>query len=418
MRRASGNPIFPNLADVLDIFIVVLASRLIVCLAIHWYSVTHGFEGFMPLQNSGDDRNYFAYATGITTNYGHAYAVFLEHLFSLSGPSILIGKIINSCAASISITIGAAASFALSGDLGYRESRKAMRRAALILSLYPAELFYTSQLLKDATILLSGNLIVYLAILIPEFRTILVRLILVVMAMASLFVLADFRPYAAAGIIAGVIAYWVYQLEARRENKIAGIALLLAVLAIAPIFLGLGFAANNLWAKTDLSSFEEFRSRNYGSQGSSLGLDLNPSHPAKFIPNYIYSMATFSLGPFPWQLVSASVIVSLPEAVAMWFLIPRFRKSIRKSWTQVKLPLTLPIFCSLSLIAITALIGDNIGTNTRLRMLPWNLAIVHLAARGWRKRAARRIILMPTQTKSYQPVMLEYAGSGLEREPA
>jgi len=119
----------------------------------------------------------------------------------------------------------------------------------------------------------------------------------------------------------------------------------------------------------------------YSIGGSAAGIEIDFSHPLAFLTSYGYSFATAMFGPFPWQLASAVQWIALPEALGLWLLSPIWVWGII---TLIRGRLGedgLLLLFSLVLIGAVALFSDNIGANTRRRLLPWGAFLLFAASR-------------------------------------
>ena len=140
--------------------------------------------------------------------------------------------------------------------------------------------------------------------------------------------------------------------------------------------LGLGYLGPLL----NPERLSQFREQVYGVGGSSLGLVLDPARPLAFALGWMYSFVTVLLGPFPWQINSLLEAVALGEALVMWLLaifwLPGVMRLLyRPSFAEI------PLFFGLVLAGGVALFSDNIGANTRLRLLIWASLMVYAALR-------------------------------------
>jgi hypothetical protein len=86
-------------------------------------------------------------------------------------------------------------------------------------------------------------------------------------------------------------------------------------------------------------------------------------------------------GPLPWQIKSFIVAIGLLDAIWIWLLIPQWIKGIEKLLKRREVEIGELVFLfSIVLIAAIALFSDNIGANTRLRMLAWDAFFIYAAS--------------------------------------
>ncbi len=195
-----------------------------------------------------------------------------------------------------------------------------------------------------------------------------------------------FRPYAVAAVVASL------GLFVMRFNRKWLVPVLL-FMALAPYARGMGFFG---WAyiqpMIDTERLATVRQQAYAIGGSAAGITVDYSNPIKFVTTFSYSFATAMFGPFPWQIKSAGQAVALPEAIGMWLLFPLWLRSVWELIYRKRLgdksatrDASLLLF-SLVLIGLVALFSDNIGANTRLRLLPWSAFLMFASLRLARKK--------------------------------
>ena len=369
-RRAGARPTAAGVADIaLRWFAIALLVRLLVGAVADLYSILRGFDGFYPLVSGHDDRAYWSYATQL--NQGEAvlwtpssYPYALAALFFLTGPSLVAGKLLNVLAGALTVYVGVRLAQWLAARRAPADARDAVvagHWAGALLTFYPSLLFYSTQLVKDPLLILAGLLALSLALRFFR-RPHLLAASLGVVALGGMFLL---RPYAA---LALAISLFGFILWLRRR----WIAPALVLAAVAPVVVGWGvFGSAYLTRMLNPAFLTSFREGTYSIGGSAAGIRLDFSNPFALLTSYSYSFATAMFGPFPWQLGSAVQLVALPEALVLWALFPLWALGL---WRLVRGRLgdeALLLIFSLVLIGAVALFSDNIGANTRLRMLPW-----------------------------------------------
>ena len=146
-----------------------------------------------------------------------------------------------------------------------------------------------------------------------------------------------------------------------------------------PFAAGKGlFAMNYVLPLLNPATASHFRETAYSLGGSAIGIKIDYGSPLGFVLTYGYSLVTLLIGPFVWQIRSFGQIVALPEAVVMAVLLfvicgRALRGRLRNRHAAVL------VFPALALAMIMAVFADNVGTNTRLRILPWTLMVIVFA---------------------------------------
>jgi len=276
------------------------------------------------------------------------------------------------------------------GRMSKRLAKRSANIGGALLCFYPSLLWYSTQLVKDPILVMLGMgallfQIQFLKRAKPE------TIGAWVMCMGALFF---FRPYAALAIFVSLLA-WVMRFK-RRFILPALVLVALLPRAVGKGFFGIGFIAPLL----DTEKLSSFRADQYSTGGSSTGITINYSNPVYFAATYSYSYATAMFGPLPWQVKGVAPLVALPEAMFVWSLfllwlagtkrtLFRSRRERRGHLTraerEARRELLLMLFC-LILIGMIAIFSDNIGANTRLRLLPWSAFLLFAAPRLARKK--------------------------------
>jgi len=358
-------------------FAIAFWIRFVVLLAVHLYSVNTGFEGFYPLVSGHDDRYYYAVALSVAEGRKidappNAYPFFLGFVFRVLGPSLLLAKAVNALFGALGVVLGVLLAERLCPWHGYPWSlRRPAHLAGIFLSFYPSAVFYSTQLLKDGAIWALGLALLYWGIVFLQKPS--ARWLLVVAVASSL--LWFLRPYT-------VIAFWIALVLPLAVLRHPRLLIGFVVVAIAvPWAMGFGpLGLGYLGPLLNPERLSQFREQVYGVGGSSLGLVLDPARPLAFALGWMYSFVTVLLGPFPWQINSLLEAVALGEALVMWLLaifwLPGVMRLLyRPSFAEI------PLFFGLVLAGGVALFSDNIGANTRLRLLIWASLMVYAALR-------------------------------------
>lgn len=372
-------------------FFMALAVRGLAMLAIHIFSLNHGFGGFYPLASGHDDGFYFGVASdaargvdvGVLPSF---YPQALGALFSLTGPDLILGKLLNVVAGAGAVSIGVL----LARDLAREEAtldgksedeagasaERAAHLAGFALCFYPSLLWYSTQLVKDPILIFFGLWALLLTIRLLR-RPTLGGVLLLPFAVYGLFV---FRTYAALVLVFAILLFTV------RFRRKWLVPIVLAA-ALGPLAVGQGlFGWNQIQPWLDAERLESFREVVYSTGGSAANVTVDYSTPGGFLSSYPISLATAMFGPFPWQWRGGASLAAVPEVLVVWPLVPLWLRGLREivRGRRGRAPggyaAFLMIF-SVLLIAAVSLFSDNIGANTRLRLLPWSAFLVFAAVR-------------------------------------
>ncbi len=357
-------------------FTASFVVRLIALLLTHFYSLSVGLEGFYPLSSGHDDR--FYYETAIRLMEGeevpslpNMYPLVLAFLFILSGPSLFLGKLLNAFLGALGVAIAVL----ITARLALREwptwsLLHPGNLAGFFLSLYPSAVFYSTQLLKDALVWFLGLLGLYFSIPLitspPRFRHYIALGVVLVFLWAL-------RPYTALALVGAVGTYLIlWRLQLRH------LALLGLLLLVVPWLLGWGpFGWSYLSPLLSPERLAAFRAEVYGIGGSSLGIELDPAQPLQFVLGWFYSALTVFIGPFPWQLDAPIEVIAFLEIIYIWPLVAVWGAGLSRLRNPG--PPELILLFALILGFGIGLFSDNLGANTRLRLLVWGSLIIYAA---------------------------------------
>lgn len=378
--------------------LVALLVRFVGAILIHLYSLAMGYGGFYPLASGADDSTYWPASIDIYNGVGAGYSlnvypsVLAGYFHLIGGPDLLLGKMLNVVAGALTVGVGVLIVQELTrGRAPEAERRRAAKWAGALLTFYPSLLWYSTQLVKDPILILGVMTALYCQLLFLK-RAHLWPIALWVLSLAMAFL---FRPYAVAAVAVGL---GLFVLRFNRKWLVP----VLLVMALVPYGLGMGlFGFNYVQPMIDTERLATVRQQAYAIGGSAAGITVDYSNPFKFVTTFSYSLATAMFGPFPWQIKAMGQAVALPEAIGMWFLIPLWFASLRdliRSKRSIKRTVrdkndtrdaTLFLF-SLVLIGLVSLFSDNIGANTRLRLLPWSAFLLFASIRLAHKK--RKVI--------------------------
>lgn len=380
--------------------LLAFSLRLLVALVLHLYSVQAGYEGFIPLQSGGDDRYYFETGRDIVSggyvdlaSLPNTYPFFLAGLFLVTGPNLLAAKLLNVSVSAAAVYLGVSAArclVRLSGGMRSQE-RVAANVAGFLLCLYPASVFYSGHVVKDALVqgLTMVGLLGVLGILSPSWLGRTTGGLSVLGATAVLFSL---RGYASIAIILASVTFLV----ASRIGlgwKIVGVS----GAAVLPYFAGfglLGISGLSRWL--DLDWLAAWREEVYSIGGSSLGIQLRGSDQIGLLAGWVYSFISVLFGPLPWQLTSPIVALGVIDALPVWVLgvvSVRYIPGVIARFIRINLePSDFVLIFALVLGLGIALFSDNIGANIRLRLPVYSALYVYasyVAAMGVQAKGAR-----------------------------
>lgn len=374
-------------------FIAALGVRVLVHYAAILWSFSSNMGGFFPLASGGDDRFYYQTAVDIASGdpvdlstLPNAYPIFLGWVYILTTPSLFLGQTVNVLVGALSVLIAVciAKELTITSRYAFRDIRHPVNLTGLMASLYPGHVFYSTQLLKDPILDFLGLVGIYLAIL--AFRRKGSHAMMLWGAWIIILVILYFwRGYTVYALVAAVVCFFFMSLRTNSLFKAGFIIMSAVLIGTLPYLAGYGWFASEK-VVVFLEHMSDFRKEVYSIGGSAVGIVLDPRQPFQFAIGWLYSFMTVWLGPFPWQIRSAVHLIALPEAIMMWVLVPFVLRAV---WQMRKSPgdrSHLLLLFSVILMAGIGLFSDNVGANTRLRLLPWMTLMIYAVVKAGASR--------------------------------
>ncbi len=277
----------------------------------------------------------------------------LAGLYWVFGPHTAAGLAVNA--------IFAAALVPLVSDTTRRLfSEEAARKVPPLVVLMPGLFLWTSQLIKEATILFLIALAANCAVRVME-RLSLPSAAGLTIALALLF---SFRGWVALVVAGGLVAAIAFG----RRGLVGGVSAAASVVAFIVIVLsfGIGYSGYNAAVSSDLEQANLLRrDLALANTGYDPEVDISTSERAiLYLPRGLLNLV---LGPFPWQITSGRQLPVVPDMVAWWILLPslwRGHREARRTTGRKVLAATLPAMTTACLLALA--IG-NFGTAVRER---------------------------------------------------
>jgi hypothetical protein len=251
--------------------------------------------------------------------------------------------------------------------------------AALLAGFWPSLVLWSSLNLKDTAAVLAILVLLRGA---QRLQTALTPAGLLLLA-GGLAVLASLRGYLALVALTAVGLAWL--VSRLRALPVPLGAVLVVVLALGPVFLLPSVAPiEELADEASFESLDEVR-RKLAFGGSAYRSDADLSTPRSALRFLPVGLAYFLLAPAPWQLWNARQLLTLPEMLAWYALLPLVVRGIshalRRRFVEV---LPLAAFVALATLSY-ALVEGNLGTAYRHRaqvlVLYLLFAAVGIAAR-------------------------------------
>lgn len=373
--------------NLLLLFLFIIALRLIVVIALDYWSVSSGNAGFNPIDMGGDDGEYhysiaLSIANGSVPPEARFFHFFIGNLMKITGAREVIWfKLLNWFVGCATIFIAIRLYYALRRNGNQpANSVNSIRSVAILLllvGLYPSVIYYTSaSLVRDAWIFFFHLASILCAVRFTQQKSAMGKLVYAALFVSAIVFLGLLRWYAAISIILGIIVWFAYRPNLVHRSVKSVITTIVVVGIIGIIIFGVAKVCQFMPGSEQFDSLYKYRSGYQNSAGSNLGIDLPNASASMFVPLFLYSFVSNVFGPLPWQIMGASQGLAFIAEVPMLLIIAygiwkRRRLLDAASWFL--------IIQALTWFALISFTNDNIGTATRLRALGWNCILVTYA---------------------------------------
>ncbi len=263
----------------------------------------------------------------------------------------------------------------------YPQQRVA-RIAALMTAFAPSMILWSSQALKDGPITLCLCLCtLYTLKLRSKWNPISLVCLLI-----SLFCLYALRHYAFYIIFVAIAGTFLFAAKRFTPLKVLQGGILIIVIGVAFAYFGAGDVAQQTF---DLKRIQSGRVWSAKAANSGFGGDVDITDPRAAIGFLPIGIMYVLFAPFPWMVTNLRQLITLPELIAWWALVPMM---IRGYWFLVKHRLresfAICIFI-VGLIFAYALYQSNTGTAYRHRAQLYGFFFVFISVGIELRRADR-----------------------------
>ncbi|HWC12717.1 MAG TPA: hypothetical protein VG455_16020 [Acidimicrobiales bacterium] len=261
--------------------------------------------------------------------------------------------------------------------------RAPTRYVAPLVVLLPGIFLWTSQLLKEAAILLLIAVAANGAVRLCQ-RFSPAPLLAVTVALVLLLTLRAWVALALAGALLVGIAFGA-------RGMVTGVGLGLSVVAVFAMLVaagGLGYSGYRAATSSNLQQANAVR-QDLATAGSGFDPDADVSTPARALSYLPRGLVQFTFGPFPWQISGARQLALVPDMLVIWLLLPSLWRGLRRGRPLVNRELLVLILPAIAVAMLLSLSVGNYGTQLRERTQVLVL-VVPFVALGLSERAARR----------------------------
>ena len=269
-------------------------------------------------------------------------------------------------------------------------NQRVARTAAAFTAFSPSMILWSSQMLKDGPIALFLALCTLFTLKLRDRFTGKDFLLL----LGSLFCLFVLRNYAAYIIFIAMAGTFVLTAKKFTPGRIVQGALLVIVIGLALSYFAGGHVQQFAESALDLKRIQAARVWGARVSSSGFGADVDISDPQAALGFLPVGVVYVLFAPFPWMMGSLRQLITLPEMLAWWLLLPIMLKGY---WFAIRhhLRASFPITVfSIALTLAYALYQSNVGTAYRHRAQLFVFFFVFISIGRELKRApnqARRL---------------------------
>ncbi len=237
------------------------------------------------------------------------------------------------------------------------------RYVAPLVVLLPGFVIWTSQLLREATIIFLIAAALNLAVRVST-RTSVGLFVALSGVLAVLFTMrANVADVMLGGFAIGLVM--------SRRQLVAGLSLGTSILTLSLLLVisgGIGYSGYRAAANADFNQINSIHLDSSQSAASGFGQSADistPGHAAAYLP---YGLSQFALGPFPWQIRSTRQLPALLDVIALWVLLPSLWRGLAESRRRQERRAFNAIVPAIIAACMLALLTANFGTVVRERL--------------------------------------------------
>ncbi len=291
---------------------------------------------------------------------GIGYMNFVAALMYLFGEYLLVPSAFNSLAGTVTVYL----TFTLAKQMFHPV---VARRAALLTAFFPSMVLWSSMALKDPLMLMLIMVFLNAAVALNrKFSWYTIFLLLGSVALVAFirFYLVYFLLFAAGG---GIL---LSRGGSRIDRTIFSFQRKLAVFLLFGGLLsmvGLTSSLSSKWGDWNLETLSAYRSSMAANANTGFAVNVDISTPERAIAWLPIGLTMLLLGPFPWHMTSMRALITLPEMLFWWSMMPSLLRGLRYSIVH-NFALTTPLLIfAITLCSVYALAIGNFGALYRMR---------------------------------------------------
>jgi hypothetical protein len=276
--------------------------------------------------------------------------------------------------------------------------RRVARIAAILTAASPSMILWSAQGLKDAPIAFCLCVCMHYALKLRgrlQFK----RIILLLVFLACLFSLRNYAAYIVFIASAGTVLFAAKKFTPKRVIQ-GGILVL--VFGIALSYFG---TSDVVPSGLDLKRIQAARVWSAGVSNSGFGGDVDITDPAAAIGFLPEGIMYVLFAPFPWMINNARQLITMPELIIWWAMVPFL---LRGYWFSIRQRLRESFGICIFTVGLTlayALFQSNVGTAYRHRaqLFGFFFIFISIGLEQRRLAKARKRVVFPTGQPGFAP---------------
>lgn len=292
----------------------------------------------------------------VTAVSGYGFVHLVAAVYFLFGRNRLLVQLVNATIGALSVIVLYAIARRLFDD-------GVARRAALCMAFFPQMIFWSCAMYKDPSILLCIAVSMYAVLRLRE-EISLGPLALFVLSTLSLITLRFYVFYMVAFATLGTF------LVSQRKGLLSGLLSQLLLGAILVSALVFGIRQETLKQQTSYLSLDNLQTARLGQTTlgrSNFGADFDVSTPLGAVAAIPVGLTYLLFSPFPWAITGLRQLLTLPEMLVWYSLLPSLFRGLRYS-VRHRLRDVLPILAFAAVLTVAyAVFQSNVGTAYRQR---------------------------------------------------
>ncbi len=349
------------------IYLATLVLRHILAIVLNQYAADVGFAAtfwgdsstydwggwLLALKWAGETYATPAGAMGVS---GYGFSYFVALLYYVFGHNQLLVQFVNATLGSVAVVV----IYAIAKRLF---DTAVARWSALFMAFFPQMVFWSCAIYKDPAVLLCIALCIYSVLRLRD-RFSMLQLTFFVAAALALMSLRFYVFYMVVVATAGTFAF------SYRRGFLGGAAsqvMLVLALVIAIVF---GVRSETLRQQRDYFDLERLqvaRADQANLGHSAFGAQVDVSTPQGALAAIPIGLVYLLLAPFPWAVSGVRQILSFPEMVVWYALLPSLVRGLSYA-LKTRFRAALPVLAFALLLTVAyAVFQSNVGTVYRQR---------------------------------------------------